>query len=108
VEGAIHGTPGREFMEVGQYTRALALHAEHMAISDATGDRAGVAEACDNLGNCYKSTGGCWAERATTSGSRSKRRATSPPPRAPSCRASPRGSAWSSTWARTRPPRVSV
>jgi tetratricopeptide (TPR) repeat protein len=57
VAGAIHGTLGRGFMGVGQYARALPLHAEHKAMAEALGDRAGVAAACGNLGICYESTG---------------------------------------------------
>jgi len=55
--GAIHGVLGVGLDGVGQYARALELHAEHRAMAEALGDRAGVATACGNLGNCYKSTG---------------------------------------------------
>jgi CHAT domain-containing protein/tetratricopeptide (TPR) repeat protein len=55
--GAIHGVLGVGLDGVGQYARALELHAEHRAMAEALGDRAGVATACGNLGNCYKRTG---------------------------------------------------
>ena len=49
----IHGILGPGFHEVGQYARAVELHAEHKAISAELGDREGLAKACGNLGNCY-------------------------------------------------------
>jgi tetratricopeptide (TPR) repeat protein len=55
--GAIHGVLGLGFEGVGQYARALALLAEAKAISEALGDRAGVAKACCGLGICYQRTG---------------------------------------------------
>ena len=42
---------------MGDYGRARELHEQHRAICEALGDRAGVAAACGNLGNCYGSTG---------------------------------------------------
>ena len=55
--GMIHGVIGLGFYKVGQYARALELHAEHKAMAEALGDRAGVAKACGNLGLCYESKG---------------------------------------------------
>ena len=55
--GAIHGALGRGFAGVGQYARALELHAEDKAINEELGDHAAVAEACANLGVCYEKTG---------------------------------------------------
>ena len=43
--GAIHGALGRGFAGVGQYARALELHAEDRSMSQELGDRAGVVEA---------------------------------------------------------------
>ena len=37
--------------------RAREMHEQDQAICEALGDRAGVAGACGNLGNCYSRTG---------------------------------------------------
>ena len=87
------GNLGVCYESTGEHARAIALHADYKAMAEELGDRAGVGMACNTLG-----------------ASHSKRRATYPPPRAPSpspplhapsCRASPRCSVWSVTWART-------
>ena len=39
------------------FRRARELHEQHRAMEEALGDRAGVAEACGNLGSCCHSTG---------------------------------------------------
>ena len=51
------GILGAAFNGVGQNSRAREMHEQDKAISEALGDRAGVAVACDNLGSCYHSTG---------------------------------------------------
>ena len=45
------------YERMGQYARAIELHAECKAISEARNDRAGMADACSNLGNCFFTTG---------------------------------------------------
>jgi len=40
---------GNCYISTGEYARALALHAECKAISEALGDRAGLERACANL-----------------------------------------------------------
>ena len=54
---AILNALGLGFRETGDYGRARELHEQHRATCEALGDRAGVATACGNLGNCYYSTG---------------------------------------------------
>ena len=53
----IHSVLGNGYFSTGDYGRAREMHEQHRAISEALGDRAGVASACGNLGNCYFSTG---------------------------------------------------
>ena len=51
--GSIYGWLGNGFLNTGDYGRARELHEQGRAICEALGDRAGVAAACGNLGNCY-------------------------------------------------------
>jgi len=55
--GTICSVLGLGFESTGDYGRARELHEQERAISEALGDRAGVAEACGNLGSCYSRTG---------------------------------------------------
>ena len=54
---ALHGVLGNAFQGLGKYARAREMHEKHKAMAEALGDRAGVARACGNLGNCMSSTG---------------------------------------------------
>ena len=53
VAAALHGLLGNAFQGLGKYARAREMHEKHKAMAEALGDRAGVAKACGNLGNCY-------------------------------------------------------
>jgi len=55
--GKIFNALGLGFRNVGEYGRARELHEQRKAMAEALGDRAGVAAACGNLGNCYFSAG---------------------------------------------------
>jgi len=48
---------GVGYGRTGEYTRACELLEQRRAMAEALGDRAGVARACGNLGNCYISMG---------------------------------------------------
>jgi len=54
--GNIYSLLGCAFYENGDYGRAREIYEYDRAILEAQGDRAGVARACGNIGNCYYRT----------------------------------------------------
>ena len=83
VAGFILSALGNAHYMMGDFSQAIAYHTQHLAIAREVGDRAGEGNAGNNLVLPWK------------------RMAICRPQRAPSCRPSPRISAWSATWART-------
>ena len=53
----VYNTLGRAYRNLGNFSKALEYHKEHLAIAKEVGDRAGEGMTYGNLGNAYQSQG---------------------------------------------------
>ena len=53
----VYCTLGRAYQNLGNFSKALEYHMQHLAIAKEVGDSAGEGQAYANLGNAYESKG---------------------------------------------------
>jgi tetratricopeptide (TPR) repeat protein len=56
-DGAAYGNLSNAYESLGDYSKAIEYHQEHLAIAKEVGDRAGEGTAFGNIGNTYQSLG---------------------------------------------------
>ena len=64
--GAIHSMLGNAYQSLGDSSRAIEYHTQHLAIAREVGDRAGEGRAYGSLGNAYRSLGTFPGRSSTT------------------------------------------
>jgi len=55
----VYSTLGRAYRNLGNFSKALEHHKEHLTMAKEVGDQAGEGQAYGNLGIVYKSQGDC-------------------------------------------------